>query len=168
MAKIAFINPAGFGTISERGPHIGLAYLAASCRQYGCEVRVIALNNIEKPDENSIISDLACWGAEFIGFTVTSFSVDCTIQLASKIRQAIPKVKIIAGGIHPTICLDRFLKENQSLFDVIVLGEGDFTILEVIDCMDTNKPLSQISGIAFIKENNVLMTPPKKRIRYSP
>jgi anaerobic magnesium-protoporphyrin IX monomethyl ester cyclase len=162
VTKIAFINPRGFGTISEQGPHIGLAYLAASCQQSGHDVRVLALNNVENPDEDAVISDLACWGADIIGFTVTSFCVAHAIQMASKVRLAIPKAKIIAGGIHPTMSLKRFLNENHLLFDVIVLGEGDLTILEVIDCMDMNKPLSKVHGIAFIKDNDVLITPPKK------
>ncbi|MFA6185730.1 MAG: radical SAM protein [Phycisphaerae bacterium] len=165
MPKIAFINPIGFGTMSEQGAHIGLAYIAASCQQAGHDVRVIALNNVKNPDENVVISDLACWGADIIGFTVNSFSVAHAIQMASKIRLAMPKTKIIAGGIHPTVSLKRFLNENHLLFDVIVLGEGDFTILEVIDCMDMNKPLSIVHGIAFIKDNDVFITPPRKRIK---
>ena len=64
--------------------------------------------------------------------------------------------RTIAGGSH-------FVEDNveQALhngIDVVVLGEGEKTIAELLACFDMGGDLSEVRGIAFLKDGQVTRT----------
>jgi len=68
----------------------------------------------------------------------------------------------VAGGQH-------FVEENVSHalrngVDVVVLGEGERTIAELLECFDRGGDLSDIRGIAFISGNEVVITAPREPV----
>ena len=70
--------------------------------------------------------------------------------------------RTIAGGHH-------FVEDNveQALrngVDVVVLGEGEKTIAELLACFDTNGDLSDVRGIAYLKNGKVIRTPVREPI----
>ncbi len=68
----------------------------------------------------------------------------------------------VAGGHH-------FVEENveealHNGIDVVVLGEGERTIAELLACFDTGGDLSEVRGIAFIKDGQLIRTPAREPI----
>jgi len=68
--------------------------------------------------------------------------------------------RTIAGGQH-------FVEENiaQPLHngvDVVVIGEGEKTIAELLACFDADGDLSAVKGIAFLKDGKVVRTPERE------
>jgi hypothetical protein len=71
-------------------------------------------------------------------------------------------VRTIAGGHH-------FVDENieealRSGIDVIVLGEGEKTIQELLKCLEAGGDLSTIEGIAFLRDGQLQRTSPREPI----
>jgi len=65
--------------------------------------------------------------------------------------------RIIAGGQH-------FVEDNieQALrngVDVVVIGEGEKTIAELLACFDRGGDLSEVRGIAFLQDGKLVRTP---------
>ena len=68
-------------------------------------------------------------------------------ELIKVIRREFPSAYIIVGGEHVTGFPEFSLK--QAPFDVVVLGEGEETVVELIHFFEHGKSLEDVKGIAF-------------------
>lgn len=66
------------------------------------------------------------------------------------VREVYPDVPIIWGGIHASLLPEQTL-ENPYV-DIVVVGEGEETFPELVKALESDTPLSNISGICY-KEN---------------
>ncbi len=73
-----------------------------------------------------------------------------------------PNVKVFLGGEHVTACSDKILQQIPRI-DACVIGEGEESVIELLDAFDKNLPLDQISGISFVKDGRIITTPKRKR-----
>ena len=71
------------------------------------------------------------------------------------------KIIIIAGGSHPTGDPSGTLKMG---FDVVVVGEGEETIIELMEAIITNKHYRGVKGIAYISDKNEYVYTGKRRL----
>jgi len=65
------------------------------------------------------------------------------VELMSKLKNAYPKITVIIGGVHATICQEEVLGEG--CFDVVVVGEADFALETIL----AKKDLSRFKGRVF-------------------
>lgn len=91
-------------------------------------------------------------------FSTQNNSVDLAVKIVRKFSQIIP---IIVGGPHPSANPIETLKENKDI-DIVVYGEGEITLKEILDNKFQN--LENINGIAFRKNNEIVVNPPQKLI----
>lgn len=70
------------------------------------------------------------------------------LQIAKLLKVAKPNIKIIYGGVYPTYHWQDVLTESD-LFDVIVRGEGEDTLVRLVAALEAGGDLGAISGIAF-------------------
>jgi len=70
-------------------------------------------------------------------------------ELSKKIKEHGYKIKIIVGGIHPTIFAHDIIK-NCNHIDYVVIGEGEDTLRKIIS--DDNN----ISGVCYRENNNII------------
>ena len=68
----------------------------------------------------------------------------------------------IAGGNH--FVDDNVEEALHNGIDIVVLGEGEKTIAELLACLDAGGDLSAVSGIAFLKDGQVVRTPARAPI----
>ncbi len=69
------------------------------------------------------------------------------VRLVDLIRAARPDVKIVLGGEHVTAMPEFSLATSKA--DVLVMGEGEETFIELLDAFDEDGPLDQVAGIGF-------------------
>ena len=69
-------------------------------------------------------------------------------EVCREIRQAIPDLWIVYGGVYPTHHHEEVLREELAI-DVVVRGEGEVTALSVVDAIAGGRPLREIAGIAY-------------------
>ncbi len=82
--------------------------------------------------------------------------------ILKKIIKKFPHVKIFMGGEHISACSDKVLKQIPQI-SACVIGEGEETVIELLDAFDKNLPLDNIAGIAFVKNGKIVTTPRRKR-----
>jgi len=70
------------------------------------------------------------------------------------------RVLFIAGGPHPTGDPKGTLKMG---FDIVVVGEGEETLIEILYNVKYNKNLDAIRGIAYFNKDKILTTTKKRR-----
>ncbi len=156
---------------------LGIAYIAASIEAAGHQVEVIDSIG-EGMTEYTPFGPVYLRGLQFdevvrridprtdvIGVS-NMFSCGwlATRQLLHKIRKEHPTKPIIFGGEHPTGMPD--LTMQQSPVDYICMGEGEETIVELLDHISGgHTPASSIAGICYRSGDNAIATPRRARIR---
>ena len=81
-------------------------------------------------------------------------------EVAKRVRGGLPTVRIAYGGVHPTYHWREILAAEPWV-DVIVKGEGEETIRQVVAAWDKRRPLAEVRGIATRDETGTpFATPP--------
>jgi radical SAM superfamily enzyme YgiQ (UPF0313 family) len=103
---------------------------------------------------------------EVIGISCM-FTVEWLIvaELVAAIRDAFPAALIVLGGEHVTACPELALNGCPGA-DVGVLGEGEETIVDLLDAHITGRDLAEVAGIAYRDSSGwVTRTAARARIR---
>ncbi len=149
--------------ISSNFPPLGLAELAGYVRSKNYTIKIIDCN-IESP---SVESFEIFFEKEFvqkyhsikiIGLTAMTCNIKKAYQIARICKKYYSKAKIVFGGTHPTFVTNEVI--NNEFVDVVVMGEGEITLQELLECND----LSKIKGIVFKKNNRIVRNKPRERI----
>jgi radical SAM superfamily enzyme YgiQ (UPF0313 family) len=163
MADITLVNPV-FPSNTTIPPY-GLLYLAAVLEEQGytVEVRDYQTYNCEDSWEYPNFLDFLKGSSSIIGATTYSFNLPFLVKAFTELKRQYPEKKIVLGGIGAT-GVHTGIMENFPCIDVIVRGEGEKTLPELITALDDNRPLTTIPGITYRENNTVVATPPQPRI----
>ncbi len=81
--------------------------------------------------------------------------------LIKHLKDVFPKALIIAGGEHITALPEYSIQ--QSGLDVCVLGEGELTIVDLLNTIRNGEPLNEVQGLVFKEKTKIIRTLPRKR-----
>ncbi len=137
-------------------PPMGLTALAAYLRQNGHRVKVFDAN-IEQATTADIVGLVKETVPTMVGITSMSANIDLAFELADAIKLLNRKIWIVAGGVHPTVAPEHTLSNKN--IDVIVLGEGELTLLELVEAIATGSKFDEIKGIGIRRNGDYLYTP---------
>lgn len=84
--------------------------------------------------------------ADVLAFSCNSFNWSVTKKVIQAVRGYGYRGKIILGGIHPTYFYKHILDTND--IDFVVLGDGDISILELLEALDRGHKKISSPGIA--------------------
>ncbi|MCD5409700.1 MAG: B12-binding domain-containing radical SAM protein [Methanocellales archaeon] len=149
------------GVLGLVAPPIGLAYVAAALENDGHEVKIIDML-AEKKDKSRIRKDIMEFKPRVVGVYSTAFNK--SIEVINIAKGVDAHVKTMTGGPHATLVPEELLLKNQSL-DVIVCGEGEVTVSELIKAWESNRDIKTIKGIVFRKNGHIVRTPPRPLIQ---
>jgi len=161
MPEVVLINPPSSAT-NPTLP-LGLASIAAVLREHGVSVAAIDAWALGLGAEG-VASAVRRDPPRIVGVTMMSPRAPAALRVAAAVREAVPGAMIIAGGPHPS-ALPRELLVHYSCIDAAVVGEGEFTMLDIVRAVDKNFDLSGIPGVAWRdKKGNVVINPPRPLI----
>jgi radical SAM superfamily enzyme YgiQ (UPF0313 family) len=93
---------------------------------------------------------------DYLGMTTVTLSVDRSAEVAKQLKKRM-NIPIIVGGPHmssiPNETMARF-----SAFDIGVIGEGERTIVELIEALENKRDLSEVCGIIFRQSKKLVRT----------
>jgi len=125
-----------------RFPPLGISYIAASLQQAGHEVSLLDCTFLKR--EEALRQALAV-NAEVVGIYCMVTMLDESIWFAKNLRAQ--DRLLVAGGPLPTCDPAPFLDH----FDVVVSGEGEQTMLELVQAHTQHTNLDQVAGIVTRK-----------------
>ena len=107
---------------------------------------------LEKPDIVAITAN------------ITSLAPDA-LDAARLVRHVAPDAKIIGGGSHLSLDVERILLgPGRGLFDYVVLGEGEQTLAELLSALQSGRPTDAIAGLAVAEDSGLRRTAPRPQI----
>ena len=134
---------------------LGICYLASMLEKAGYEVNVIDAE-ADMLKIVDIIKRLEAEKPDIIGFTCTTPMVASVKKTAEALKKVLPNSKIIVGGPHVTAVPEDLLKENY--VDVAVIGEAEYTIVELVKLLEENKNLKDCKGVMFKENGKIIKT----------
>ncbi len=154
--KILLIDP--YFKEGLKGFSLGLAYIAGALKKEGYNVKVLdltAYSIIENKDYEKILKrELLNFNPKIVGITSTSPSHQNALKIIRLIKK-IKNIPVIKGGVHETNCAMCTIKNNPEI-DYSVFGEGEKTIVELIDAIINKKSFSKIQGIVYREDGKII------------
>jgi len=152
-----------YGEMSDVGaydPPLGLAYLAANLRRSQISVEIIdaSATRLTCDDVVSLVVEKA---PRYVGITAVTLDIYNAAQLAHKIKQKNKESITIIGGVHLTAVPGETM-EKFPQFDIGVIGEGETTLVEVIQALNGNINLNTVNGLVYRYNGEIIFTQPRK------
>lgn len=139
---------------------LGLGYLTGSLkRRHTVEPMLVSsMAGARQAIESRI--DSFC--PQVVGLSCTTFNRGSVRRTIRWIRTCNEHIKIVVGGVHATFCPEQTLLSYGA--DVVVIGEGDETILDLCNAIEDNRALSTVQGIAYKDAGVVKQTSPRAKV----
>lgn len=152
MAGILLIYPNPVTLLEPQYPH-GLLALAAYLIRRGHKVRIID----ERLEDYTMVllGEFDC-----VGISVMTGQVKNGLKIAKWIRQKDASMPILWGGVHPSLMPEQTAKNEY--VDIVVRGEGEETLSELIECFESKRGIDQVKGITYRKDGVVYSTPDRE------
>jgi anaerobic magnesium-protoporphyrin IX monomethyl ester cyclase len=148
---------------------LGLLYLAATLREAGYQVAIY--DGTFQSDFGSFENALDEKKPRIVGFGVLSTVRSNAMEMASLAHAR--GITVLMGGSDPTARPASYLTathDGQHPVDVVVVGEGEETILELAPALlekDGALPLEQIRGLAYRNPAGEVIITPGRPLRKS-
>jgi anaerobic magnesium-protoporphyrin IX monomethyl ester cyclase len=123
-----------------RFPPLGLGYIAAYLKQNGISVEIVDCTFLS---QEQAIKKIVDSNPKIIGIQSMYSMRKKSLELARTLRGHCEL--LVAGGALPTTEPKTFLND----FDVVVIGEGEETMLEIANQFKNEGNMSQIKGVAY-------------------
>jgi radical SAM superfamily enzyme YgiQ (UPF0313 family) len=153
--RVLLINP--FYPISETpSPPLGLAYLAAALKEVGIQVKILDL--VVFPYSRAMLQNLLDeFNPQVAGITAVTMTFDHAAKIMADIKCIDPGILTVMGGPHVSFCARETLSAYPAL-DVIVIGEGERTFVELVRLANRKSAWSEVKGIAYRWDKNICLT----------
>lgn len=136
----------------------GLAYVATSLLNNGYEVEIFDIY-ANRWNRNQVLGKIKNLHCDIVGITAMSTQYSYVKWLTDELKKQI-KAKIILGGLLATYSSQIVL--NNAKIDVCIIGEGETTIVELLNNIDN---LKKVDGIAYGENGQIIETQPREYIK---
>lgn len=169
--KVFFVNPpfkAEYGKFSResRSPSIGhsgvlyyplwLIYAAALVEKYNFKVEFLdAPANLMNEEKSMEYVNEKFEGTKLVVVNTSTPSIYSDVKFVDMIKKAHPEAFVVLVGTHPSATVEETLRLSDNI-DAIARKEYDNTIKELAIALDNGTDLSEVRGISYLKDGEVV------------
>ena len=151
--KVVLFFPA-FASTEATAP-LGLLAVATPLLRAGYDVRLI--DSTITPDYKQCvldeIRDAICLGISL----VTGPMIRETVEIARSVKLWNADFPVILGGWHPSLLPLQTLEAD--FVDVVIRGQGENAMLEVVQRLEHRESLDGVAGVGFKRDGQLVMNP---------
>jgi len=167
---IVLVNPpitleeryGAFASVGSQAPPLGLCYLAAILRREGFSVRILDAPAHDMRLEQAL-HEIGAVSTGIIGITATTASIIRAAELARALKESKSPATLLIGGPHVSALPEETLAEFDA-FDIGVINEGEYTMVELVRCLTTGGDASSVAGIVYRENGAIKLTRPRPLI----
>lgn len=138
---------------------VGTLSVAAMLQRAGHEVRFI---NGAFLGHAQVLAEVAAFKPRFIGLYATAFGWNKAVRTAADLKARLGRdCFICAGGPYPIAVRDQCLSPAAPDIDAVVTGEGEYTVLEIVERLQAGRDLTGVLGTAYRAGGRVTANPPR-------
>jgi len=143
---------------------LGIAYLASVYRNAGHEVTIYNQDVYHWPESHLLnLLNKEHFDVIGLGFIAGYYQYKKALKISEAINRSRNRPFYIIGGHGPSPEPEYFLAKTGA--DVVVIGEGENTIIELLKSLEEKEDLSCVKGIAFMKNGQCIKTPRREVIQ---
>jgi anaerobic magnesium-protoporphyrin IX monomethyl ester cyclase len=151
--KIVFFFPA-FSSQEATAP-LGILAVSTPLLRAGYQIRIID-STITPNFQKQVLEELRdalCLAVSL----VTGPMIRETAQIARAAKALYPDLPVILGGWHPSLLPDQTLAAE--CIDVVVRGQGEDALLEVVQRLEDGASLAGIPGVGYKEDGRLVFNP---------
>jgi radical SAM superfamily enzyme YgiQ (UPF0313 family) len=154
--KVLLIGPYDphCGEYTFLAPPLGVWRLAGALESCGAHVRVFDPNCCAISPQRTLEREILSTPWDVIGVSTTGMTLRFDLELAYIARRLAPAALIVAGGMEATFRPELMFELGP--FDLVVLGEGERTLTEIVRRRRGGEPLDGIAGTAMKVDGAVI------------
>ncbi|MFH0852571.1 MAG: radical SAM protein [bacterium] len=132
---------------SEKILPLGILSIGSALKKHGFFVELL---NITEKEIEKTAAYIAAKNPLFVGISVmTGIQTKHSAELSKKIKESLA-VKVVWGGIHPSLLPEQCLAE--SYIDFVIVGEGEETIVEFSQKLSQGEAFDNVLGLGYKKD----------------
>jgi anaerobic magnesium-protoporphyrin IX monomethyl ester cyclase len=139
---------------------LGTLYVAAAMQQAGHEVRFF---NGAFMTHAEIMAGVADFQPQFVGLYSTTFGWYKAKTTAADLKRLSPDMVTAVGGPYAIAVQEKCLEECAAL-DLLITGEGEYTVVEVMERLEARQSLAGVLGVVFRDNGTIIKNPPRPLI----
>jgi radical SAM superfamily enzyme YgiQ (UPF0313 family) len=134
---------------------LALEILAASLPEH--EVKILDMRI-----DSDLESLLPRFGPQVVGVTGYTPNVPQMLDVCKQTKELDSAIVTVVGGYHATLCPEDF---DTPDVDVIVVGEGERTLPELVGAIEDGGDLGEVAGLVFRKNDEQIATRSRELLR---
>jgi len=137
---------------------IGTAYIAATLLKYGHEVEIYA-QDVNHWPESHLLNHLNTNKYDVVGLSFIGgyYEYNKATAISEAINESTQRPYYMIGGFGPSPEPKYFLNKLQA--DAVILGEGEETVIDLLEHLEQGKDLKGVEGIAFREGDKTTINP---------
>lgn len=150
--KLLLINPTIVG--EPEAFHLGLATIGTFVANSGRHDATILDFAFHRTNwEARLRARIEAYDPDIVGIYISTPYFPSARKVAGEIKRFRPDMPILAGGHHATLASEQVIADTS--IDMLIVGEGELPVLELLDTLDAGGDLSKVPGLWW-KEGGVL------------
>jgi len=141
------------------GPPLGLLTIAEAVKDHDVTVFDMKAEYdlvADAPETDKMVMELLeKTKPDVVGVTAITSELYFSLDILRTVKKFNPDITTIAGGLHTTLCPQDF---NDPAVDVVCPGQASFTFRDVINTLESKKPLENVKGILIKKGEQLVPT----------
>lgn len=134
--------------------HIGLGYIANNLKKNGIDYKIID-EHLFDLNIQDVIKAICKENFDVLGFSILYSNFEESITIINAIKKYNNNIFIYVGGQHVSFCAEDILAENENI-DAVLLGEGEFSTVEMVQALEKNIGFDNIAGIVYRKDGKIV------------
>ncbi len=162
-AKVLLITPPYHsGVVESAGVWLNVAfvYIAGSLRAAGYDPVIYdAMSHWHTYED--IRKRIEAERPDVVGTTAFTAEIVDALRVLKLAKDIDPNIVTVLGNVHPSFCYEEIFKDHAAIVDYIVKGEGEETLVELLDCLVAGGDPGKVRSLAFSRNGAVTATPPR-------
>ncbi len=159
--RVAIIAPP-YPLEESPAPSLGASYVAAAFEAAGSEVKIIDYI-VARYTQEKLKKELDTFNPDIVGATSVTMNFPVAVDIIKTAKRHNPSIITMMGGPHVSFDAAGTLQTYPEI-DLLVVGEGERTIMELMPRIMDNREWANIKGIAFRQNGKVVITEPRELI----
>ena len=144
-------------------PPLGLAYLAAVLETEGIDVQILDFL-VAQYSPRALRRKLAEYQPQIVAATCSTLNYSIASRILRVCKNYDSTLVTLIGGPHVSFTA-RQVVEDAPWIDIVVMGEGEYTLVDLLNSLAHGTDLAQVSGIAFRRNGEAVLTSSRPLIK---
>lgn len=135
-------------------PPLGIASIVAYLKSKGFDASLLDMQALLM-DERELADKLLETRPDVVGITSMTTTFPAALRASKIAKNVLPDVKVVLGGVHPTI-EPKITLENRYV-DFVVRGEGEVVMEQLMTELEKEGNIGQVDGLCYKRNGDIVI-----------